>query len=84
MTAETPPAEVTRPLLRVVRGNPSAEELAALVAVLAVRSGGEEPPEPVRSAWSRPQHGEGGYLPVGPTAWRESGRGPGVRTRADW
>ena len=32
--------EPTRPVLRVVRGNPTAEELAVVVAVLAA-SGGE-------------------------------------------
>ena len=73
-----------RPLLRIVRGAPTPEELAALVAVLSARSGGAEPaPEP-RSAWGRPGSGVRGGLPSYPGAWRESGFTQGVRTRADW
>jgi len=49
------PAAVERPLLRVVRGDPSADELAALVAVLATRatitSGA---PASRRTAWNDP------------------------------
>jgi hypothetical protein len=85
VTDETPAEAPAQPLLRVVRGEPSPEELAALVAVLAARGGADEQAaEPAQSAWSRPRHGERGYLPVGPLAWRESGFEPGVRTRADW
>ncbi|MGZ4465215.1 MAG: acyl-CoA carboxylase subunit epsilon, partial [Nocardioides sp.] len=39
-SAESTPA---RPDLRVVRGTPTPEELAALVAVVASLGGGEEP-----------------------------------------
>jgi Acyl-CoA carboxylase epsilon subunit len=41
----------------IVRGEPSAEELAALVAVLATLRGtaGAQPPAP-RSAWADPAH----------------------------
>jgi hypothetical protein len=42
------------PLLRVVRGNPTPEELAALVAVVATRGTAEPEPAPVRSLWARP------------------------------
>ncbi|MGH8971317.1 MAG: acyl-CoA carboxylase epsilon subunit, partial [Actinomycetes bacterium] len=43
---------MTIPLLRVVRGEPTAEELAALVAVLAARTSAVEG-RPVRTtAWS--------------------------------
>jgi hypothetical protein len=74
-----------RPLLRVVRGEPTPEELAALVAVLASRGGGEPAPEPVRSPWARPILRQGtGAVPVHQGAWRESGFTPGLRTRADW
>jgi hypothetical protein len=62
---------VTAPLLRVVRGNPSAEELAALVAVVATRAAAAEPEPPARPLWGRP-----GLRPVltpGPGAWRASG-----------
>ncbi|HKN54268.1 MAG TPA: acyl-CoA carboxylase subunit epsilon [Amycolatopsis sp.] len=64
-----------RPLLRVVRGNPSDAELAALTAVVAAAATSRKPraPEPRRSWWGdhasalrRPLHpGEG--------AWRASG-----------
>ncbi|MCU1594031.1 MAG: acetyl-CoA carboxylase [Frankiales bacterium] len=59
--------------LRLVRGNPTPEELAAVVALLAARSGGgapaptEEPP----SLWARPQLRL--TLHPGPGAWRASG-----------
>ena len=61
------------PALRVVRGDATPEEIAALVAVLLSRSGGGEgPPVPARSAWAdrasqlrRPLH-------PGPGAWRRS------------
>jgi hypothetical protein len=77
--------EPTRPLLRIVRGEPTPEELAALVAVLSARSGGSEPaPEPAPSAWGRPGSGVRGALPTYAGAWRESGFTQGVRTRADW
>jgi hypothetical protein len=74
-----------RPLLRVVRGDPSPEEIAALVAVLAARSGGgagEQPAQP--SAWSRPSFAHSRPLSVGPGAWRLSATDAGARTRADW
>ncbi len=73
-----------RPLLRVVRGDPTPEELAALVAVLASRGGGAPEPEPVRSAWGRPGAAIRHSLPHGGASWRESGFTPGLRTRADW
>ncbi len=60
------------PLLRVVRGNPSAQELAALVAVVAARasaSGDAEPP--ARPLWGRPVVRPS--LTPGPGAWRASG-----------
>jgi Acyl-CoA carboxylase epsilon subunit len=58
------------PLLRVVRGDPSPEELAALVAVLTGRGGPAGPEPGPRSRWAdrsvllRPS------LPTpGPGAW---------------
>jgi hypothetical protein len=77
--------EAPGPLLRIVRGEPTREELAALVAVLSARAGAAEPaPEPQRSAWGRPGSGVRGVLATYPGAWRESGFTAGVRTRADW
>jgi hypothetical protein len=73
-----------RPLLRVVRGKPTAEELAALVAVLASRGGSETAPEPPRSPWGRPGAAIRYPLSTHVGAWRASGLVRGVRTRADW
>lgn len=48
---ETAPA----PAVRVVRGNPSDEELAALMTVLAAASSASAPaPEPVLDTWGHP------------------------------
>lgn len=61
-----------RPLLRVVRGNPSVEELAALVAVVAARaSAGADPEPPARPLWGRPVLRPA--LVPGHGAWRASG-----------
>jgi hypothetical protein len=58
------------PLLRVVRGNPTAEELAALIAVVATRgAAAPETPAP-RSLWSHPVLRSA--LPHGSGAWRAS------------
>ena len=63
-----------RPLLRVVRGNPSAEELAALIAVVAVRASGAAAPEPAPpSRWASRAAGLRRPLSPGPGAWRASG-----------
>jgi hypothetical protein len=60
-------------ILRLVRGDASPEELAAVVAVLASRSGSvaaEEAPE--ASAWAAPQLRRALPRP-GPGAWVASG-----------
>ena len=65
------PAVPAAPLLTVLRGEPTAEQLAALVAVLAARSAGAEPSEPTAaSLWSAPQLRTPLY--PGPGAWRAS------------
>jgi len=63
-----------RPLLRVVRGDATAEEIAALVAVLAARSGGEAPapPRSVKNTWSDRSRALRRPLATGPGAWRAS------------
>ena len=63
-----------RPFLRVVRGNPTPEELAALVAVLMARSGeAETAPARTRSAWSdRSRQLLRHPMSPGPGAWRRS------------
>jgi hypothetical protein len=64
--------ESSAPLLKVVRGNPSAEELAALIAVVAARaSATAEPQPPTRPLWGRPVLRPD--LTPGPGAWRASG-----------
>jgi hypothetical protein len=63
--------ERPRPVLRIVRGAPNEEELAALVAVLSARAAARPAPAPTpTSAWRdraallrRPLH-------PGPGAWR--------------
>ncbi|MGQ0630103.1 MAG: acyl-CoA carboxylase subunit epsilon [Sporichthyaceae bacterium] len=72
-TQDEGPVEAARPLLRIVRGTPDDYELAALVAVLAARSGGAAPePEPALPAWNDRASGLRRPLPHGPGAWRAS------------
>ncbi|WP_245820848.1 acyl-CoA carboxylase subunit epsilon [Geodermatophilus pulveris] len=62
--------------LRVVRGEPTAEELAALtvvVAALAQRRRPRRRPAPV-GAWASPADTHRRPLQVGPGGWRASGR----------
>jgi hypothetical protein len=59
-----------RPLLRVVRGDPTVEELAALITVVTARVDAEPEPEPHRSLWSQPILRTA--LSHGPGAWRAS------------
>jgi hypothetical protein len=71
MTHDSSDATATRPLLRVVRGNPTDEELAALLAVVAARGSAAAPePAPVRPLWGRPVLRSA--LHPGPGAWRAS------------
>jgi hypothetical protein len=64
-----------RPLLRVVRGDVTPEEIAALVAVLAARTGDEAPARPrsVKNTWSDRSRSLRRPLSPGPGAWRASG-----------
>ena len=61
------------PHLRIVRGNPTDEEVAALVAVVATLGNApeESTPEP-RSAWSSRRALVRAPLTHGPDAWRTS------------
>jgi hypothetical protein len=62
-----------RPLLRVVRGEPTDEELAALVAVVAARAAGtrsETGGQP--RTWAAYWRTVGAPPPPGPGAWRAS------------
>jgi hypothetical protein len=68
---DTTPEE-RRALFRVVRGDPTAEELAALTVTLAAvaGAGGDAPAPKPRSAWSEPRLRT--PLTPGPGAWRAS------------
>lgn len=62
------------PLFTVVKGEPSAEELAALTAVvLGAASGGGEPERAPASPWAARSGRTRGPLEHGPGAWRASG-----------
>lgn len=72
--AEQDPRDQQRPLLRVVRGDATPEELAALVAVVAaLGSGGGEPPRRRGPEWSAHHRKLRRSLPHGPGGWRSSG-----------
>ncbi|MCD2197412.1 acyl-CoA carboxylase subunit epsilon [Actinomycetospora endophytica] len=70
-TDETAPA---RPVLRIVRGDPTPEEVAALTAVLAAASGGGGEPEETgpTSVWNERESLVRRPLTPGPGAWRAS------------
>ncbi len=63
----------TTPFLRVVTGDPTPEELAALVGVLA--SLGGPAPSPLRRTtdWNAPRRLHRVVHPHGPGGWRASG-----------
>lgn len=64
--------ETPVPLLRIVRGEPTPEEVAALVAVLTARASAVPPAPPVRPAWSDPGRRLGFTHRPGPGAWQRS------------
>ena len=69
---ETPGPQ--QPLLKVVRGDATPEEVAAIVAVLASLRGGEEAaPRRRPPHWSAHHRKVRGSLPHGPGGWRSSG-----------
>lgn len=68
-------AEPARPVLRVLSGNPTAEETAVLIAVVAAASGssaGAHTPAPGRSLWRDSTKAPGHRIAPGPGAWRAS------------
>ncbi|MCX6461526.1 MAG: acyl-CoA carboxylase subunit epsilon [Actinobacteria bacterium] len=72
MTDETTTPEPTRPLLRVVKGDPTADELAALVAVVTSLSTPVASATPDRPLWGRPELAHRRPLTTGAAAWRHS------------
>ena len=74
-----------RPVLRIVKGDPTPEEVAALVTVLAARAAGAvEPPKKRPSPWTHRRAQLSRPVFVGPGEWRRSGFDKGTRTKADW
>jgi Acyl-CoA carboxylase epsilon subunit len=70
-------AAPARPVLRIVRGEPDAAELAALTAVLAAAGGrrDDDAPDPApRSGWARHVDLVRGPVQPGPGGWRASAR----------
>jgi hypothetical protein len=64
-----------QPLLRIVRGEPSAEELAALTVVVAALSQRRERRRPVPvGAWASYADAHRSPLQPGPGGWRAAGR----------
>lgn len=61
-----------RALFHVVRGEPSAAELAALTVVLAAVSSGVDEPPARRDRWSDPAAQLRAPLTAGPGVWRTS------------
>ncbi len=63
----------SRPHLRIVRGDPTPEEVAALVAVVASLGGDEAPAERRTPEWSAHHRKLRTTYPHGPGGWRASG-----------
>ncbi len=75
LVAVTEDRQAREPALRVIRGDASAEEIAAVVAVLMARAADSGEPDagsPVRSAWSERSRLVRRPLHPGPGAWRRS------------
>jgi hypothetical protein len=61
-----------RTVLRIVRGDATPEEVAAIVAVLAAMGGEPQPPRRRTPEWSAPHRKVRVTLPHGPGGWRSS------------
>lgn len=77
MSAQETPEQGTQqqaPAIRVVRGNPSPEEVAAIVAVLSAASGGDDGArKPRTSPWTARRRFARPPMFAGPGFWRLSG-----------
>jgi hypothetical protein len=72
--SEEPTPEERRALFRIVRGEPTDAEIAALTVVLAAAAGGGDGDAgpAARDAWSDPAARLRTPLAVGPDAWRRT------------
>jgi hypothetical protein len=73
---DNPDQPAARPMFRVIRGDATPEEIAALVAMLAARGGGDDapgPPRSVKNGWSDRSRLLRRPLAPAPGAWRASG-----------
>ena len=61
-----------QPHLRIVRGNPDAVEIAAVVAALTALRAPSDAPAPQRSLWSSRARNTRPAARPGPGAWRAS------------
>jgi len=61
-----------QPALRVVRGEPTAEELAVVIALATAAAGDDEPrpAQPLRGRWNDPARSLRQPLRHGPGGWR--------------
>ncbi len=67
------PGAAATPALRVISGNATAEEVAAIVAVLTAAGSGTDDTPPARRSWWAESTRVPGYRPTpGPGAWRAS------------
>ncbi len=62
-----------RLLLRIVRGEPTDAEVAAVVVALTARAGGAATPAPPRSLWRSRSRNIRPAVSPSPGAWRASG-----------
>ena len=77
-----PAEQQKKPMLRVVRGDATAQEVAALVAVLAARATtatATEKPAPRRSEWARHERRMRRPMHPSPNGWRASAFAAGLR-----
>jgi hypothetical protein len=74
MTGRDQGRDEGRPVLRVIRGDATPEEIAALLAVVTARSAATAEPEPSTAppAWLDRAGRMRQPLPPGPGAWRAS------------
>jgi hypothetical protein len=63
----------TKPLLRIVRGDATPEEIAALVAVIASMGAIAPAKAKPRSTWAHPARGHREFHRHSASAWRASG-----------